>query len=792
VDDGRTQSLARRTAGGGLLLAVLLSGIGVLWWRFNAQPPLRGTQFPADLIQYFFPLTQQAAARLASGEMPLWNPYACSGIPLLATMQVAVFYPGTWLSVWLSPERGLPLVMLIECLASGVCGAWLFRAWGLSGFAAAVGGILYVFACVLGQTFWPPEVATLTWLPWILLCIEKLLRRRRWRWWFGLSFGTALQVLAGFPQFVAYTFYIAAPYALLRLVETHLIGRRDWSAAARSGVWLAVAIGLGFGMTGAQVLPTIELIGETHQSRGLGRDEVHYLSGASDMRTVLANAVDPKPKLISFDFGKGGGYLGTPALISLAVGLIAGRRRRLVWLLAPLAALALMLSDGYRGPIPGLYELYTTLPAGSTFRAPERLRLLFLFGAISISAIGLDRLVRGPEHSARWTWRLALAVAVATTCLVCVSGSASAAGRAGLTLALIAVMLWGSARPPIRWLSQAALLVLIVVDLALATAPSASLRTFPSGWTRVYHTGGHTIVDAADFADLREDAGLQRLALNGGPGGIPSVLPVMGSHPVDGAYRFSCYERLVPRAWSDAFKMVGGRHFATMVDVDPARFPTLFDVASVKLILTLERSGHRSNRRSPGLGRIFVENSAPLPDPPDGIRKTVVVNDDALPRAYLVRHFEVRNDDEARRLVASGDFDFQRGVILDRPPEIARSKSESATVRPATVTAYAPERVEIEVLSPQDAILVRTDTHYPGWRARIDERETKIYRANGLYRAIEVPAGSHRVVFEYAPASLRRGALLSAASFLGVFAIPVARLTTRRLRARHSPSSDGS
>ena len=43
--------------------------------------------------------------------------------------------------------------------------------------------ILFVFACQLGQTFWPNQVAAIAWLPWLLLCGDSLARRFQWRWW---------------------------------------------------------------------------------------------------------------------------------------------------------------------------------------------------------------------------------------------------------------------------------------------------------------------------------------------------------------------------------------------------------------------------------------------------------------------------------------------------------------------------------------------------------------------------------------------------------------------------------
>ncbi len=190
-----------RRPGATALAGLVLVGTTALWLRFNASPPAMGQQFPSDLVNYFYPLAVHAAERLSHAELPLWNPYACSGIPLLATAQVGVFYPGNWLALFLPVEHALPLRLFLECFLGGLfTGLWL-RRLGLRVVPCAMAGILFVYACVLGQTFWPPQVATILWLPWLLLCIEHLRFEWRWRWWLGLAAGVGLQLVAGFAQY---------------------------------------------------------------------------------------------------------------------------------------------------------------------------------------------------------------------------------------------------------------------------------------------------------------------------------------------------------------------------------------------------------------------------------------------------------------------------------------------------------------------------------------------------------------------------------------------------------------
>ena len=47
--------------------------------------------------------------------------------------------------------------------------------------------------------------------------------------------------------------------------------------------------------------------------------------------------------------------------------------------------------------------------------------------------------------------------------------------------------------------------------------------------------------------------------------------------------------------------------------------------------------------------------------------------------------------------------------------------------------------------------LIRRETWFAGWSARLDGRPTAVRRIDGLYQAVSVPAGSHHVTFSFAP-----------------------------------------
>jgi len=74
--------------------------------------------------------------------------------------------------------------------------------------------------------------------------------------------------------------------------------------------------------------------------------------------------------------------------------------------------------------------------------------------------------------------------------------------------------------------------------------------------------------------------------------------------------------------------------------------------------------------------------------------------------------------------------------------------------------------MEIETSSSSNAFLVTSDTYYPGWTASIDGQLTNIYHTDYLIRGVAVPAGSHRVRFEFRPKSFYVGGALSVFSLL--------------------------
>jgi hypothetical protein len=97
----------------------------------------------------------------------------------------------------------------------------------------------------------------------------------------------------------------------------------------------------------------------------------------------------------------------------------------------------------------------------------------------------------------------------------------------------------------------------------------------------------------------------------------------------------------------------------------------------------------------------------------------------------------------------------------------------------ARLVVDTPTRVIVEASAGVGGgYLVLLDSFSSGWRATVDGRTAAIVRANGLFRAVRLVAGRHRVEFVYRPRVLIWGAALSAAACIATIAL----LTWRRKR----------
>jgi hypothetical protein len=161
-------------------------------------------------------------------------------------------------------------------------------------------------------------------------------------------------------------------------------------------------------------------------------------------------------------------------------------------------------------------------------------------------------------------------------------------------------------------------------------------------------------------------------------------------------------------------------------------------------------------------------------------------NTKALPRTFLVdRQQTVEDSEAALRATTDPRFDARRVAVTERPvpglsQEPRRSRGAPGAAR---LVAYERERVVAEATARRRSLLVLTDIHYPGWKARVDGRPAALERVDYLLRGVPLAPGTHRIEFRYEPLSWRIGWIISALALAVLGALTIVGLRDRR-RAR--------
>ena len=191
------------------------------------------------------------------------------------------------------------------------------------------------------------------------------------------------------------------------------------------------------------------------------------------------------------------------------------------------------------------------------------------------------------------------------------------------------------------------------------------------------------------------------------------------------------------------------------IDVPCAlNFSPMFNLLNVKYVLM--SPGYRAN-----------EKYFPLKVETPSMR--VYLNGNFLPRTRLVHAMRIVPEKEVLGELLSPSFDPRGSVVLEDGDCPAPEGGAGAPGgEDARIESCSPNRVVVRARASGSAYLILADTWYPGWKAFVDGKEAKIYRANYVQRAVYLGPGEHTVEFTYFPFTFKIGLGISVAALCGV------------------------
>jgi uncharacterized membrane protein YfhO len=131
--------------------------------------------------------------------------------------------------------------------------------------------------------------------------------------------------------------------------------------------------------------------------------------------------------------------------------------------------------------------------------------------------------------------------------------------------------------------------------------------------------------------------------------------------------------------------------------------------------------------------------------------KNIYRNMTYLPRARIVYNYEVIKDkDKILQRLQEPNFDYRGSIILEEGPGIESCRDASLCVStPARVTEDKINSLTVEAETDKPGLLVLSENAYPAWKALVDGKETKIYTADYIFRAISLEEGKHKIDLIY-------------------------------------------
>ena len=772
----------------------VLSGNDLLFFQspFSSfRPPelLRPTNpYTYDAVYVFHPDMQLARALLGAGELPLWNPYSQSGRPLLASQQGAPFYPLTFLAYLLPFWHSLAWIAALKVMLAGL-GTFVFaRSLGLRAVPSVLGGVSYALGSYFVLWLEHPHTNIYLLLPWLLWLTDRTLLRGGARWAAGLAAGVGLALLGGHPQSVVIVMLAVGAYALFRLLvagpeRDDELGGVPGALRVRRGALFAGACVLGLLAGAVMVIPFAEALGEGSK---LSREQASLVQrsavtlvfpnfwGRAD-RAVMGNA----PSLV-----EGMMYTGGVALLLALGGLVLRRTRTQLFLLA-LAAVAFVVAVDV-GPID---DLARDVPGLSVVNL-ARVVILISFAIAMLGAFGLDGLMSDRPGKGRAVAAMAVGAIAPFAWFV---PHSEVMWDPGTSLDHLLTTRFFASTPEAvkavwaavaaRWVLLAALVVAAaallwrrkaVAAVAAALVVIAAVDLVPL--TRGYHPAiAEAVADPPPprtITRVQELQGSDRVVGEGGMFG-PNLSARYGLNDVRG------HDLPGMKRYLDLYFALGGQVLGSSgqrTEYAAAAGRRLLDVFGVRY------AAAPGLRGTEGMHTVLQE----------GAQASVLENEEALPRAWVAYDWRAAGSPkEALDVVfATPKQELMRAPVVEGA-FASPGATDAPPPAPARVLRSEAHRVEVEATAARPGFLVLNDTYYPGWSAEVDGRGVDIKPANSAFRAIEIPAGRHRVTFAYRPLSVYAGAALSVLAIAVIAAgllWPVA-ARARRRRASRAPSA---
>lgn len=426
-----------------------------------------GTIIGQDSATQFYPWYDYLGERLASGEIPGWNPYQFAGVSFAADPQSGWMYlPAMAIFTLLPLVTAVPVFIVFHLLLAGAGTYTLSRLLGMGVGGALVAGVAYQLAPpIYGRSVCcPAQYEVGSWMPIALVGAELAMRTQsptgRIGGWIvaGVAVSQALGAWLGQGGY----------YFLLFL--TAYIGYRGLIAPnSREDGWLRrfrdtathgfAMLGIGFGFAAAGILPRLEYVSRSNVAGGDYGQENEWATkiGGVTPSMIFDRLIDPTLY-----------YPGVIVLILTVAAIPLARGRHATSFFVAWGIGALVMAIPVETPLHKL--LYAVLPMFEQLHThwPDRVAIVSYLSIAIAAGAGAEALISRTIPARRKL--LAVGVPIGALMLLMLVGSGIP--RLPVILLILVTGVFATLLPRHRdWVKPAlpaALAVLVAVDLLVA------------------------------------------------------------------------------------------------------------------------------------------------------------------------------------------------------------------------------------------------------------------------------------------------------------------------------------
>lgn len=692
----------------------------------------------SDIWQFNIPVKKIMSEAISTSRVPLWTSLIGTGFPIFAESQMGFLNLFNQLIYrFFSFMTAYNLMYIIIYFFSGL-GTYLYlKSLKLSNVICFLGGFLFTFSgFFITHISHQNMILAASYLPWLLLNTNYIINKKSI--FYSLTFILLIsqQIFSGYFQITVISLLYITIYYLLTILKQTSKEKNDsgFRFIFKNLIYFLILIFLGFVVSAAQILPSLELIDNSVRKGGLDPLLNTYYSYPIKHLVTLINPFllgSPKngtyPHFQQFDgsiFWENTGYIGILPLITAVIALVNFRKSKIIINHILILLTFFLLMSGKYSPL----YFFHTIPPFNTFRIPSRYLLGFIMALVTLSCLGLERIEAGFLKAKK---------NIVTQLFFLVIAS---------IFVLDIIITWRTYQPTTsveRWFKDPE----IARFIKLKQGNNQNYRIFSildgQVWIDYFLKNGWNNKD--DYYFFRNE-----LAPNYNI--IPSIPQYWAYTGYVNTRRETHYRILIDKGISIIDKK------SISISSESAK---LLGNSAVKYIITPRLIV------SENFIRVYSTKENPKTLPSFHVYENV---------KYLYRlrilYSYVTSDNvaDADSILLSKNFDPKLKLLLNKKVEgfsqINCITDETECRYQLSLLETNDNDIKISVSTSRTGLLLLADKFYPGWKAYIDNTETSLYQANIDQRAILVPSGTHIIRFIYEPTTFKIGFLISLIGYL--------------------------